>query len=463
VRPQQPSPAPAPDSTAAKAAALDLPTLLAAFQSLGAAAPAPVAAPARAPQPTAPVATAAPVAMPVGAASVQLRAEYQTPPVIKKGQQAYLGLRVLAGGRDTLDVRAEFQSGLFTAEATSALVAPGAITALPPARFIPSVSGSDNTRVTLTARTTAGVPVGRWNADVFLTVADDAQQAFQITNTGGGDVVLYGAPPVAAPNPLAGTQPIWRMLSLPPDTGFQQRVARLRKPAAVPPPPGDPAPPGQSLVVVEDRTTGMRTAVAVLRGAFATTGRGGKPDTSWWVQAEPLNRTAHLNISGLHLALNLRDEYAWATDCSRFGTRLNGAALTPKEATALADGDELDLASGGFRVRVGLAADATGVGAVWLLRTDAHAGRLSYLLVSRPVPTPVFVHGVPTPVGWLAWTAGQGGVATLQFRPADGVAWSAVAPDQPILVGSRFRLGWRTIPTPRGQEHDLNPNPPILP
>jgi hypothetical protein len=459
-----------PPAAAPASSPLDLTTLFAAFKSLGA--PAPVPAAAGAPGPTLPAVVTAPAplaapaasfAPPVAASAVHLQAEYQTPPVMKKGRQAYLGLRVLASARDAIELRAEFQSGLFAADPTSALVAPGSITALPPARFVPAVSGSDNARVTLTARTTHGVPVGRWNADIVLTVADDAPQPFQISNTGGGDVVLYGAPPVAAPNYLEGTQAVWRMLSLPPDAGFQQRIARLRKPAAIPAPPGAPAPPGQALVVVEDRTTGVRAAVAVVRGPAATAGRGGKPDTAWWVQGEPLNRTAHLNISGLHALLNLRDEHAWVTDCSRFGTRLNGAALAPKEATTLADGDELDLASGGFRVRVGLASDAAGVGAVWLLRTDAHAGRLSYLLASRPTPAPVFVPCAAAPVGWLAWTAGQGGLASLQFRPAEGGAWTIVPPDQSVLVSGRFRVGWRAVPAPRGQEHDLNPNPPILP
>jgi hypothetical protein len=300
---------------------------------------------------------------------------------------------------------------------------------------------------------------------VFLTVEDDVQQSFQITNTGGGDVVMYGAPPPPPPNLLANLPPTWKMLPLAPDAGFQRRLAGLRKAIAVAPPVGAFAPPGQALVVVEEIATRTRTAVAVVRGSLATVGRGGKPDTSWWVQSDPLNRTAHLNISGVHASLHLRDGYAWVTDCSRFGTKLNGAALPPKETTPLADGDELNLADGGFRARVGLVADGIGtggVGAVWLTRTDAYENRLAYALVSRVVPVPVFAPGTPSPVAWIAWTADMNGTPVLQFRAADGGAWTAIPSDEPTKAGARFRVGWRPVPTPRVQDQDLNPNPPIL-
>jgi len=485
--PLPPAPAPSPPAAVAapsqtsaappapEAPPPDLSAILAALQMAGGslapgtpvanqpttANPAPATNPINAPVFASP-ATASVAASAGASLSQSLQAEYQTPSIIKKGQQAYLGVRVLAGGRDPLDIRGEIQSGLFMAELASTHVVPASLTTFTPARFVPTVSGSDTARITLTARTSSGVPAGRWTADVFLTVEDDVKQAYQITNTGGGDVVLYGAPQPTGTNPAAALPPIWRMLSLAPDLGFQRRIARLRAPTAVPPPAGEVAPPGQALVVIEDQATRMRTTMAMVCGSLATIGRGGKPDTTWWVQSEPLNRSAHLNISGLHAAINIRDGYAWVTDCSRFGTQLNNAPLAPKEATVLADGDELDLAAGGFRSRVGLAADAAGVGALWLSRTDAHAGRLTYALCSRPIPVPVLASGTTSPLGWLAWTARPGGGALLQFRAAETSSWIAVPPDQPISVAPRFRIAWRSIAAPRNQELDLNPTPPLL-
>ncbi|HEY1189982.1 MAG TPA: hypothetical protein VGE74_20195, partial [Gemmata sp.] len=352
----------------------DLDALLGLLPTVAGAAPGLVPATAPLPvttsAPTPALIPSAPVQSPiVGAAvvAVTMQAEYQTPAVIKKGQQAFLRVRALASGaRDPLEVLVEYQSGLFTTAPVRATIAPVAITAFAPARFVPTVPGADTVHVTFTAKTSGGVPVGRWTGDVFLTVDDDAKQALQITNTGGGDVVMYGAPPVAPVNPLAGLPPAWKVLPLAPDPLFQRRAAGLRKPSAGAAPVGQPAPPGQALVVIEDRTNGTRSTVAMVRGSGATIGRGGNPGTSWWVQGEPLNKPAHLNISGLHLALELRDGYAWATDRSSRGSRLNGAPLPPKEASeavALADGDEIHLADG-FRIRVCLAADSGGAGAV---------------------------------------------------------------------------------------------------
>ncbi|NLF69064.1 MAG: FHA domain-containing protein [Candidatus Anammoximicrobium sp.] len=323
-------------------------------------------------------------------------------------------------------------------------------------RFVPHVAGAEHVRISLTLKTPASVPLGRWSAAWLMQIEDVEKQEIHA----GGDVFIVGGVPAASPSlglDGFGAMGGWQPLPLQADPHFNRRLTNACPEAALgTPPPLDPGsvwPAGaraQAAVCVDDLQTGLSQALAVVCGNSANLGRGGDPAVSWWLQPSPFDAHQHGRLSRRHVSLELRDGRAWGSDWSTNGTWLNGERVAKSELQLLADEDRLEPAQV-VPFHVTLLAREGQVHAIWLRRQDALREQLSYLLTDGQTPLPVLVPGQSAPVAWLAWrrTPNQG--PELMACAAEAGRWEPLGPQQQRVLADRYRLSWQLLLAPVDQ------------
>jgi hypothetical protein len=195
-------------------------------------------------------------------------------------------------------------------------------------------------------------------------------------------------------------------------------------------------------------------------GSSAVLGRGGDPAVAWWLAPAPYDVEQHKRLSRRHAVLSLDAGRAWLTDQSSSGTWLTQPGARARSRVAkgepelLAAGDEIEPA-GVAPLRVGLAADGRCVHGLWLERSDALAGKLSYLLAGGTAPVPLRLTEREPPVAWLAWLPGDTG-PELAIHPAGGAGWARPQPGVEETLRSA-RLLWRPLEAPLEQQCYLTP------
>lgn len=340
---------------------------------------------------------------------------------------------------------------------------PGQTHELTALKFVPRVAGSDEIQLALTLTTGAGLPLGRWSAQIVVPIEESPADAASRIQA-GGDVFVFGSGPnpftadqLAGLTGLPGPAATWQALTLQPDWTFNRRVTGTCPafPSDTPRLPAEgqawpAAMPLYAVIHLTEAGTATSRAIAVAIGTAAGLGRGGDPGVAWWLKPEPYDARQHGRLSRQHTRIELREGRAWAVDVSTNGTLLNGTALTRGQAELLADGDRLEPAQV-VPLRVRLFADGKTVHAIALERGDALGSRLSYLLTdgSRAVPL--------GPKKWAAWRRGPNAAPLLALTT--GSVWNTLAANQPGSLTGRDQLTWHLHAVPAEQERYLAPAP----
>jgi hypothetical protein len=374
----------------------------------------------------------------------------------RRGQQCLLRLRARAEGLDAdavVDLIAA--SGLLASPMVgNTRLGPTETCELAAMRFIPRVAGSDHVRFTVTLKTVANVPIGRWMGSWVVNIEDVEKERPSI-NSGGGDVFIMGGAPMTPviPGldvPLGMGMETWQPVVLQPDLAFNRRLANvcpqsdLLAPLLAPGPGWPVGGRAQGSVRLRDEHTGLVQTIAVVCGTSASLGRGGDPAVAWWLQPSPYDAHQHGRLSRRHMSLELRDGRAWVTDWSTNGIWLNGERLTKSQPHLLAQDDRLETAQV-VPFRVKLLTHENCVYAVWLRRDDTLAERLSYLMTDGQIPVPTTLPGQEAPALWFAWrrtpTLGPELLACL----AEGAPWLPIGQSQERMIGDRFRIRWLVL------------------
>jgi hypothetical protein len=326
-------------------------------------------------------------------------------------------------------------------------------------RFIPRVAGSDQVRFTMTLKTAANVPIGRWTGSWVLNI-EDAEKGPSAINA-GGDVFIMGAMPMNPAVPgldasLGMGIEAWQAVPLKADLAFNRRLANTcPEPEFLPPPlePGPGWPVGaraQGAAQVRDAHTGLVQTLAVICGSSASFGRGGDSGVAWWLQPSPYDAHQHGRLSRRHVSLELRNGRVWATDWSTNGTWLNDERVTKSQPCLLAQDDRLEPAQA-VPLQIRLLTCENRVHSVLILRNDALADRLCYLMTDGQVPIPMANPGQETPALWFAWRRTLATGAEMLACPAEGGPWAAIGNNQERVVAGRFRVRWSVLPSPTDQ------------
>ena len=377
----------------------------------------------------------------------------------RRGQQGVLRLRARA---ERLDADAVVEVGVSCGVAASPMVGharlgPMETCELGAMRFIPRVAGSDHVSATITLKTVASFPIGRWTGSWVIHIEDVEKERPSI-NSAGGDVFIMGGA-VTSPKmpgldaPLSMGIESWQVVPLQSDLAFNRRLSNICPRSELLPPLLDPGPGwpagarAQGAVHIRDQYTGLVQTVAVVCCRSVSLGRGGDPAVAWWLQPSPYDAHQHGRLSRRHISLELRDGRAWVTDWSTNGVWLNGERLSKSQPHLLAHDDRLELARV-IPFHSSLLAAENGVYAVWLRREDTLGDRLCYLTTDGQVPVALTIPGQTAPALWLAWRR------TLELGPellvcsAEGGPWSAIGESQERLFVGRFSVRWVLMPNP---------------
>jgi hypothetical protein len=388
----------------------------------------------------------------------------------RRGQQGVLRLRARA---QSLDADAVVEVSAISGVAASPMVGhtrlgPMETCELGAMRFIPRVAGNDHVGITITLRTVANLPIGRWTGSWMINIEDVEKERPSI-NSAGGDVFIMGG---AAPNPIIPGLDVplgpgmegWQVVPLQPDLAFNRRLSNICPRSELFPPLLDPGPGwpigarAQGAIHIRDEYTGLVQTVAVVCGTSVSLGRGGDPAVAWWLQPSPYDAHQHGRLSRRHMSLDLRDGRAWVTDWSTNGIGLNGERLTKSQPHLLAQDDRLELAQV-IPFRVTLLAHENGVYGVWLRRDDALGDRLCYLTSNGQVPVPLMISGQTAPALWFAWRRTPGLGPELLVCLAEGGPWSAIGESQERVFANRLRIHWLLLPNPVEQTVYLDNTP----
>jgi hypothetical protein len=385
--------------------------------------------------------------------------EVESSQKFRRGQQCLLRLRARAEGLNTdAVVELSAASGLLASPTMAhTRLGPGETCEIAAMRFIPRVAGSDHVRITMTLKTVANVPIGRWTGSWVVNIEDVEKERPSI-NSAGGDVFIMGGAPTSSmiPGldvPLGMGMEGWQVVLLQPDLTFKQRLSNFCPQSDLLPPLVDPGPGwpvgarAQGAVQLRDEHTGLVQTVAAVCGSSASLGRGGDSAVNWWLQPSPYDARQHGRLSRRHVSLEFRDGCAWVTDWSVNGTWLNGERITKSQPHLLAQDDRLEPAEV-VPFRVKLRTYENRVYAVWLHRNDALGDRLCYLMTDGQVPVPMAILGQEAPVLWLAWRRTPTLGPEILACAAEGGPWSAIGHSQERTVSERFRLRWSLLPSP---------------
>ena len=385
----------------------------------------------------------------------------------RRGQQGVLRLRARA---ERLDADAVVEVSVTSGLAASPMLGhtrlgPMETCEFGAMRFIPRVAGSDHIGTTITLKTVANLPIGRWTSSWVIQIEDVEKERASI-NSAGGDVFIMGGaattpmiPGLDAP-PGMGIES-WQVLPLQPDLAFNRRLSNICPRSELLPPLLDPGPgwPAgarrQGAVHIQDQYTGLVQTVAVVCGKSVSVGRGGDPAVAWWLQPSPYDAHQHGRLSRRHMSLELRDGRAWVTDWSTNGVWLNGERLSKSQPHLLAHDDRLELARV-IPFHSSLMAGESGVYSVWLRRDDTLGDRLCYLTTDGQVPIALTIPGETAPALWLAWRRTPALGPELLACLAEGGPWSAIGDSQERVFAERFRIRWLVLPSPVEQANYLD-------
>ena len=234
-----------------------------------------------------------------------------------KGRQSLLRVR-LTGQSTAGELRVELtiESPLFPEPIRlSTLLEPGTEEELAGPRFIPTVSGSEHIRVSVTVVAEDDVPLGRWSGNWILAIRDPEKQQQSIS--AGGDVIIMGGPGVTGLDTVAGYDAAdtenWQQLVLRIDREFRRRLRNAcpTTHVAMPPMPRDREQGdeerrcGRTAAIVHLDHAGERRSVLFEMGKIAHLGRGGKPGVNWCLKPSPFDAYHYGRISGTHCSIAL--------------------------------------------------------------------------------------------------------------------------------------------------------------
>lgn len=320
-------------------------------------------------------------------------------------------------------------------------------------RFVPSVSGVEQLDFELRFFSPEGVPVECLYGK--CTVRIRANETSGILNAGGDIIVVGKSLPGMQSNSADADddhQLHWNPVQLLQDPKFP--ALRLR----MCPEPDLNAPDTTRLGLSPLNTSGVAytragsdiICWAVVVGDRASVGRGGVPETAWWIRPVMRNPTQFSKISRRHFTIDLRAGHAWITDHSANGTFLNGNKLNLEQRTIIADGDKVEL-QGSLTFCVQLFSDAAGVAQVCLQRNDELRNKF-VLIVSRPGSLCRFTAG-ETGI-WCGWKENQS--VALNDGSSD---WKNVRTGETVRTPTKIDFAWHHMPGSIDQDQ-LFPNKP---
>ncbi|MFO0977728.1 MAG: FHA domain-containing protein [Planctomycetaceae bacterium] len=254
---------------------------------------------------------------------------------------------------------------------TSIQLTTGLFSEAGPVRFVPRVAGVDQLELELQLFSQEGVPVEslRGKQTIRIRQADTTG----LLNAGGDIIVVGKSIPGMNTDPFNSDddQLEWAAIELHQDSRFPAYLLRIRprQDHRMPDISGQNPACSSTSGAIYTRVAGSICCCAVVVAERASVGRGGSPETEWWIRPTTSDPKLFSRISRRHFTVDFQASHAWITDHSANGTFLNGRKLNPEQRTILADSDRIDL-SGSIHLSVRLFSDSARVTQVVLHRSD---------------------------------------------------------------------------------------------